>query len=93
VQGADLVSSQIRDYVLCPGQTYRLSEVNPDLTVIGGFPEFDYQILILNPNLKLSCDGCILEAAKPSTADEDGAGFGLIGSVNVENARAFLGPT
>ena len=69
--GLDLVSNVIREYVLCPGQMYRISEISPDLSIIGG-PPLDYQIIALNPNVKISCDGCVIEAAKPADEEENG---------------------
>jgi hypothetical protein len=89
VAGADLVSPQIRDYVLCPGQTYWQSQVQPDFSVIGGFPAFDYQLLIVNPNFKVSCESCTLEAAKPASAEE--SGWGNIVVPDFPSIRAALG--
>ena len=69
--GLDLTATNIREYVLCDGQTYPISRINQDRTVVGG-AGFDYQLLVINPNLKITCNSCILQASLPTGLSSPG---------------------
>ena len=61
---ADLTTS-IREYKLCDNQVYNMGPFNPpDFQICGAGN--DGPIFALNPNLKLTCSGCVFQANTPA---------------------------